>query len=800
MKKRLLVFAAIFAFPFFIHAQTHTQTLHYAGSGEEVFVKNLTDANGNRYLLGYHTLNMDGNPGSAVLSTGNSGGRDIFVTKLDSSGNFIWAQHIESTSGETPYDMAISGANLLFVGSFTGNIDLDPGTGVQLAINQGGSDAFAVMLDTAGNFQWSHNFGSTGQDEALSCSFNGIDAVIGGYFSNSIVFDPAVGSLTATSAGSFDGYMLFLSGTTGIPNIKYTFGSTGDERVRSIFADGTGNVFACGNYEGTVDFDPSGSTTNLNATGSSESFIIKTDDFGLFQWALSIGGMGQDFASKIVDFGGTLLVSGSYFGTIDVNPGAGISNLTGAGGTDVYLVKLDKISGTYLNSARLGGTSNEMVFDLAIDPLNNIFIAGTFDQLGTFDADPSAAAQNFTSAGGTDGFVVKLSNQFAYQWCYPIGSTGTQQVLSIADVSNMHDFYLYLCGSFANTVDFDNGSGTTGFTATGTTDGYHSVLSDCNTPTPFIAQTNYYICDGGTFILFDPSPQPLYSADEWVWYENSCGSTTTYAPGASISPNSTTSYFIRPEGGCVTAAPCQMITVNVNPNPSSSFTGLLTTFCANDQAVNLIPTGGGGTFAGDGVTGNQFDPSLSDTGVISVTYTVTDGMTGCSSSTTEFTTVFASPEPLFTMPDVICIDDLPVNLTGTPTGGTFTGTGVNGNTFDPSLSGLGTFALQYFVTNSNNCTASATDTVLVDACAGIAENQFSSAVIFPNPAHGIFQIHSECGKYTAVILNALGESVYKEDVPTNNTTINITKLPAGCYFVQIVSQGKIIQTEKLILE
>jgi hypothetical protein len=197
----------------------------------------------------------------------------------------------------------------------------------------------------------------------------------------------------------------------------------------------------------------------------------------------------------------------------------------------------------------------------------------------------------------------------------------------------------------------------------------------------------------------------------------------------------------------------------------------------------LIPTGGSGTFTGDGVVGNQFDPSLSDTGIIAITHTVTDVMTGCSSSTTAFTTVFESPDPVFTTTDVLCADDLPLNLTGSPSGGTFSGTGVNGNTFDPAISGLGSFAVQYTVTNIHNCSATATDTITVDACANIEENESSLAMVFPNPASSIIHIQYSVENFQFTLLNALGEAILQ-----------------GCYFIKILYQGKIVQTEKVILK
>ena len=117
-----------------------------------------------------------------------------------------------------------------------------------------------------------------------------------------------------------------------------------------------------------------------------------------------------------------------------------------------------------------------------------------------------------------------------------------------------------------------------------------------------------------------------------------------------------------------------------------------TTACSNNAPINLDPliTGDtGGTWSGTGVTGNTFDPS---SGTQSITYTAPGGC-----DLTQNITVTPSADASWTPPVGLCTSMAPVDLsttiTGTP-GGTWSGTGVTGNMFDPSA---GTQSITYTV-------------------------------------------------------------------------------------------------------
>ncbi len=119
-------------------------------------------------------------------------------------------------------------------------------------------------------------------------------------------------------------------------------------------------------------------------------------------------------------------------------------------------------------------------------------------------------------------------------------------------------------------------------------------------------------------------------------------------------------------------------------------------YCELDAAITLPNpiNGTSGTWSGTGVSGNTFDPGIAGGGVHTLTFTEATG--NCSGSIQ----VSVNPEIILTppgLPSSLCTSDDPINLPTTISGvtGTWTGTGVNGNTFDPGVAGQGNYTLTF---------------------------------------------------------------------------------------------------------
>jgi hypothetical protein len=113
---------------------------------------------------------------------------------------------------------------------------------------------------------------------------------------------------------------------------------------------------------------------------------------------------------------------------------------------------------------------------------------------------------------------------------------------------------------------------------------------------------------------------------------------------------------------------------------------------------------------------------------------------GCVGSDTVNVTINTPPVVTGTASSMTpCLDDANVTLTGMPAPGTWSGPGVNGNSFDPSV-GTGPQVLTYVYVDSNGCTGQYLLTVSVNPCVGISEVSDATFSVYPNPNNGTFTI------------------------------------------------------------
>lgn len=206
-----------------------------------------------------------------------------------------------------------------------------------------------------------------------------------------------------------------------------------------------------------------------------------------------------------------------------------------------------------------------------------------------------------------------------------------------------------------------------------------------------------------------------------TWTYTGPGS-ATFSPNANdaaatVTVDATGSYsftWTEDNNGCTDL---EDITVIFNPLPVVSFTGLAATYCVDQtQPVPLVGTPSGGVFSGLGVTGNMFIPSVAGVGSIFVTYTYTDN-NGCTNSETQITDVNGLPVVSYSGLGLeYCEDDASLYaLTGSPSGGTFSGSGITGDDFIPIDAGPGLHSVTYSYSDQFGCTSTDEQDVTVNA-------------------------------------------------------------------------------------
>lgn len=175
------------------------------------------------------------------------------------------------------------------------------------------------------------------------------------------------------------------------------------------------------------------------------------------------------------------------------------------------------------------------------------------------------------------------------------------------------------------------------------------------------------------------------------------------------------------------------INVTVSPLPVVAFTGLNNAYCVYNPAVNLSGSPTGGTFSGNGVSSGFFDPAIAGVGDHTVTYTFTD-INGCTNSSSQLVHVFPLPTVTITgLPSQICVNSPPIGITGTPLGGIFLGNGLNGNSFLPSLAGVGVHNIYYSYVDTNGCANQEIQTINVNPQPTVSYSGLDSAYCFNAP-------------------------------------------------------------------
>lgn len=469
--------------------------------GDILVFSSAADRSGNLYCTGIFdgTVAFDSGP-NAMLT--DSGFGDIFISKFDSTGNFLWAKQIGLSSYDEGNAIATDDAGNVYVTGFFSldSTDFDPGNGTYLLANpDNGIKTFVLKLDTQGNFQWAKELGP-GTNSAISITSDMAgNILLTGFFGGTVDFDPGAGTFNLTSLQN-DIFMLKLNASGDFTWAKQIVAGLTTTRSYSIATDAAGDVFLTGLLLGTVDFDPGPGMYNLTATGNfGGEFLLKLDASGNFSWAKAINGSisqtGGSSALK-VDKAGNSYTAGWFNNTVDFDPGPGVFNLanTIASGGATYLLKLNT-DGNFEWAKQIGDPGNGDYKAIALDTSGNLYITGTIAATGDFDPDSSSVL--LSPSGGTT-FVAKYGDTGSLLWAVNF-SNDTSFSAQNTTVSLDFSGNVLTTGVFFGTGDFDPGAGIYNLTA--------STGNDL-----FIHKMHQQQVTG----VFDPSG----TKDEWSVYPN----------------------------------------------------------------------------------------------------------------------------------------------------------------------------------------------------------------------------------------------------------------------------------------
>ncbi len=833
--KKILFFTTLIGFGFNTLAQNFAWAKSMGNTGNNRGHGIVVDDSGNVYTTGYfhETVDFDPGPGTFNLSSVAANHSDIFVSKLDASGNFVWAKKMGGVFNERGLSIAVDPyGNIYTTGYFEGTTDFDPGVGT-FNLSSAGDDIFISKLDASGNFMWAKKMGGSGDDWGYSITTDTSGNVYTtGVFKETADFDPGAGIFNLTSAGTNDIFILKLDASGNFIWAK-SMGGLSQDISYSITTDATGNVYSTGFFQGTADFDPGVGVFNLGSAGGVDIFISKLDASGNFVWAKKIGGTLSDQGKSItLDTNGNVYITGSFEGTADFNPGAGTFNLTSAGGWDIFILKLDT-SGNFMWAKNMGGTNHAIGFSITLDNSGNIYTTGYFR--GTADFDPGAGTFNLTSVGISPMiFVSKLDTSGNFVWAKNMGGAGVADNGTSIAVDSSES--VYTTGYFGQTADFDPGLGVYNLSSAGFDDIFISKLS-CSSVTTDIQTA----CDSLTWIdgitYFSSTSSPTFtltnteSCDSVITLNLTINSNSsidvisacnsiTWIDGNTYSTNTNSPTFTLTNiAGCDS-----VVTLNLTINNPNSGTDIVTacdsitwidgnTYSANTNTPTFTLTNAAGC---DSVVTLNLTINNSNAG--------TDVQTACNNFTWIDNVIYTSSTntPTFTIVGGAangCDSIVTLDLTITTIDNT---TSLNTDTISANQNGAtyqwlncdsnnvviaGATAQSFTPTVTGNYAVEITVGSCVDTSAcvnviitGIEELTPTGIKIYPNPFDDniVIEFANSTQNTQISIVNIEGKVVYSNAaVNSNKLTIDATAWSKGVYSIQILNDNQII-TKKIV--
>lgn len=286
----------------------------------------------------------------------------------------------------------------------------------------------------------------------------------------------------------------------------------------------------------------------------------------------------------------------------------------------------------------------------------------------------------------------------------------------------------------------------------------------------------------------------------YYWQGTSCtGSMSNFLP--SYEATATGSYYLQAISSAGCGSYCVGMAVDVTPYPTAPLAFTVSTNLCGDKTITSATAPVDVNYYWQGTSCGTSQAQLATapyTATASGTYYLRAQSTssGCWSPC-YYENITVNYPPTVTFSGLVgpyLDNDADVTLTGNPAGGTFTGTGVTGNTFSPSTAGPGDFAITYTYTDGVGCSNFETQMVHVDHYDGIIENNFDKLIaVYPNPFRNTLNIEIKAlynETITYSVVNLVGE-VVKTGQFTNSSAqvLDLSGLDNGVYYLRLMNEN-----------
>ena len=758
---------------------------YYGGNGGDEGYGCCTDPAGNVFLSGVSgsTIgNVIATPGShQSISTGG----DAFLVKFDGAGVRQWGTYYGPGWG---YGCAADPFGNVFL---CGHTSLTTGTSIATAgshqsIISAFTDGFLVKFNGSGVRQWGTYYGGNNVDYAQSCATDALGNVylagITGSSGGTVI--ATIGSQQSNFGGMDDAYLVKFD-AAGIRQWGTYYGGSGQDFAYSCTTDSFGNVYISGyttSNAGSVIATPNSYQTGWG--GGTDAYLAVFNSSGVRLHGTYYGPATGDWGNSCsVDGSGNIYLAGytnSIGGSWIATPGSH-QYVYGGNNYDAFLVKFKQCAVLGLsitaNSPICAGTSlNFSASATTTIPLNYHWIGPssyTSSSQNPFISNAQTINGGFYSLTADDGLGCSENVQITVT-VNPIPNISVNS----GAICIGQSFTMNPVGANTYTISGGNPIVTpttnTSYTISGTSSqGCASTLIAISNVTvnslPIVtaSSSNSLICSG------DPVTLTSGGANSYTWNTNATGSVIT------VSPTTTTNYTVNGTNinNCKNTATLSVATISL-PIVTSTISN--PSICLGNSVA--ITSYGANTYTwSTSNTGSNIVVSPSTTASFTVTGT---DLNGCKNISIQIVTVNPLPNLIITTNDTIICSGGTTTLIVTGANTYTWNTNSNGNQI--LISPTATTNYTVIGTDVNGCENSITITQSVSTCVGIKSNisLILNPILCPNPNSGEFYLELKASS-DVVIINSIGQIIYKNKLQSGKHDIRINEYPKGLYFVEL---------------
>lgn len=654
------------------------------------------------YLTGIYSDTLDIGDTTLLCNLGGNSHSwqfNVFLAKYDTSGNFYWAKSLGGNQSCEVSSMVINNQGYLFLGGhFTDSATFGNFT---LSEKPGYTSNFILKVDTSGVVVWANSIQShTYAIRNVQLASTQSDV----YFLRGAFIDSVFYKNTLIGIGQGEHFLIKINSQGNfewLNKIQYSLLRNYNNNY-SIASNENNSIYIGGMYENTIQI---GSHSVTSTGGNPDIFLTSIDSSGAVNWLKTTADSTNTILGTLeVDQSGNLYLAGEN----PFNLNSLILDTLSLSGGVLYLIKLDS-SGNVLFGKSYGGTTTggPFIMDMSCGLNNSMYLTGRFD-----NNLPLQGYGTLTSNGTIDLFVLKFDSTGTLQWGQSAGGGSSDISNSLANDNNGN---VYSAGYYTGLSKFGTREINTkgGFTGI---DAYLMKLSDCNGYSANITAIGDTILCSSSAVVRLKSPHAL--GYEFQWLDNGIEIPGEEFPNLFPTDSGAYSVIVN-NNGCIDTSNVINVRFDSVPQANLNLTAF-DTICKNSAPFPL--SGGspsGGTWIGQAVVNGNFDPAMSDTGKVKITYFFSNG--NCSDSASQYIYVAANPAASISGTKVVCANSSGFSYSTTSPGSTFnwnvTGGTIASGQFSPTVAinwgaaGQGIITLNE--TNSYGCQSSIQDTIQI---------------------------------------------------------------------------------------